>query len=507
MIIRQNSSGGSKAEFDYPKFLDQIRSPEAKDILRYLENFVRELDRKTYTFKQLTKNIHEFMDFILVKMVNNQIWFELVKKGEELEEESMFNNREELIEYLQEGIEQYLMNRLHIHCFCPIGSEDNERDHILEQRYKFFKWIKESHLDIIVTDHNQYYLLFASQELQKVNKFKTPRHKMICLLNCCKYLFALLKKMEKEDKGSSGGADSFLPLLILTILKAAPKQLFSNLQYIQRFRHPSKLLSEPGYYLTQFYSACSFIENIEPTSLSITKEEFDKNLEDTLKELDMDTTTSLPITPLSQDHPISPTPILSNHTTIKEQNNNNNSSGRESPLTQRIRRPLDLMNKFINDVTNPIINTGSDNEDLLNNNNNNNTINKKDLKKKKSFLLQLFGSSSEEDSNEEENNIYNNNNNNNNNNQPMIPISSPLPLPFDTGIAMLIEMFPTYEPQVLNAVLEAKDGDLTTCIETILQMDMSPPPLPQRELSRENSEENIGKSRNEENDTENLIDL
>ena len=44
------------------------------------------------------------------------------------------------------------------------------------------------------------------------------------------------------------------PLRVL--LQACPAQLHANLQYISRFRHPSKLVSEAAYYLTHMQVHC-----------------------------------------------------------------------------------------------------------------------------------------------------------------------------------------------------------------------------------------------------------
>ncbi|CAG8751623.1 16784_t:CDS:2, partial [Funneliformis mosseae] len=56
--------------------------------------------------------------------------------------------------------------------------------------------------------------------------------------------------------------------------------------YISRFRNPEKLQSEAGYYLSSLMGAISFIENMDVSSLSITQDEFDKNIEITMKELE-----------------------------------------------------------------------------------------------------------------------------------------------------------------------------------------------------------------------------
>lgn len=47
------------------------------------------------------------------------------------------------------------------------------------------------------------------------------------------------------------GADDFLPILIYVVIHANPPQLASNLEYIQRFRMQSKMVSESSYFFTQ----------------------------------------------------------------------------------------------------------------------------------------------------------------------------------------------------------------------------------------------------------------
>ncbi|QSS58540.1 vacuolar sorting-associated protein [Histoplasma capsulatum] len=74
-------------------------------------------------------------------------------------------------------------------------------------------------------------------------------------------------------------ADSFVPLLIYVVLKANPEHLVSNIQYILRFRNQEKLAGEAGYYLSSLSGAIQFIETLDRTSLTISDEEFERNVE------------------------------------------------------------------------------------------------------------------------------------------------------------------------------------------------------------------------------------
>jgi hypothetical protein len=69
--------------------------------------------------------------------------------------------------------------------------------------------------------------LVGNIELLKINSYKVPRDKLVCILNCCKILYNSL-----QNGASPAGADDFLPLLIYAVIKAAPPRLHSNIQYV-----------------------------------------------------------------------------------------------------------------------------------------------------------------------------------------------------------------------------------------------------------------------------------
>ena len=79
----------------------------------------------------------------------------------------------------------------------------------------------------------------------KINHYKAPRDKVICILNVCKVLFGLIRHLGKDES-----ADSFVPLLILLVLRTNPPHLVSNVEYITRFRNPDRPSSEADYYIS-----------------------------------------------------------------------------------------------------------------------------------------------------------------------------------------------------------------------------------------------------------------
>jgi hypothetical protein len=83
-------------------------------------------------------------------------------------------------------------------------------------------------------------------------------------------------------------------------LQANPPQLHSNLLYISRYRHHSRLVSEAAYFYTNLVSAEHFIDNLEATSLSMDSSEFEKQMQSARALLDVNLSTQPSVT---EKHP------------------------------------------------------------------------------------------------------------------------------------------------------------------------------------------------------------
>ncbi|CAO3629999.1 unnamed protein product [Cunninghamella echinulata] len=457
-----------------------MRRRGANPITRYFKSFLQAFDRRPWAVNEQIKIIQDFLDFIYVKMRECEVWK---------------NATEQEFENAKEGMEKLVMNRLYNATFSPSTTDDKERDEILHQKISIFRWIREKHLDIAETEHNESFMIFAQSELLKINNYKAPRDKLICILNCCKVIFGLMKHVDDGE----GGADKFLPLLIYVVIRANPPRLVSNVQYISRFRNPEHLQAEAGYYLTNLMGAISFIETMEAKSLSVTQEEFDGNIERTMLELKQERPN------INQDkqkvnyenavHPSHQEPSSNLIDPVKAANLLEKGSNFAQKTMQK---PLNFVGKIFQGLG-----EGSDNES--------------------STSSSPPPPLSQQQQHHQHNILYqqqNNYNDNNNNNPSYYPGRSPLPPPpsqlqhqyhqqqqpvltpqqqqqqlqqqqqyhqqqqqqyeqeqarilFNNNLNTIITMFPNVEPDVCFMILQANENDVDKTIDILLEMSDS----------------------------------
>uniref|UniRef100_A0A060T504 ARAD1C07546p n=1 Tax=Blastobotrys adeninivorans TaxID=409370 RepID=A0A060T504_BLAAD len=262
--------------FDFQRFLGQLRHRSADPIARYLKSFLMEFNKRYWTTNEQVKIISDFKVFIAAKMA-------VCPPFSNLSEHEMEN--------ALEGMEKLIMNRLYSRTFSPEipanrraddHEEDVIRDRVLSEKLRIWRWVEGRHLDIKESflRNGESFVHLASDELNKINHFRAPRDKVICVLNCCKVIFGLLRQTKSEES-----ADMFLPILIYVLLKSQPNDIISNINYIQRFRNPDRLNGEVGYYLSSLVGAVSFIEALDKSSLSISDEEFERKVDESVKDI------------------------------------------------------------------------------------------------------------------------------------------------------------------------------------------------------------------------------
>eukprot|EP00045_Choanoeca_perplexa_P007856 m.72310 g.72310 ORF g.72310 m.72310 type:complete len:564 (-) comp14250_c0_seq1:102-1793(-) len=262
----QDSVASQQGQFNFQAFLAKMRQQKAFDLVKQIKSFIGKFSTPVLNPDEAAPLIRRFLDSMCTEVERHELW----QQADEATLDNAF-----------EGLEKYVLSKIHRYIFKPEGSDDALQNQALSDRMTMLSFIKPEHLDVsaLVLNHADK-LAEAQTELIKMDSYKSPRDKIICILNCARVLMAVLTSTE-----DASGADEFLPLLIYVILQAQPPNLHCNLMYITRFRDPDKLMGEAGYYLTNMQGAVSFIQTVTAAQLSIDPDEFDRHLNQTLESM------------------------------------------------------------------------------------------------------------------------------------------------------------------------------------------------------------------------------
>ncbi|KAF3773872.1 Vacuolar sorting-associated protein 9A [Nymphaea thermarum] len=245
------------APLNFYDFLDRMRHPSAVDLVRSIKSFIVSFSFHAYDAERDSKKLQDFLVSMESIFRDHPLWA---------------GATEEEIDNAVEGLEKYLMAKLFNRVFALVP-EDSKRDmEIMEKIQLLQSFIKPEHLDIPKYFQNEASWLLAEKELQKINAFKSPREKLLCIFSCCRVINNLLLNVSMASNHKPAGADDFLPVLIY----ANPPQLHSNLKYIQLYRRQSRLVSEAAYYFTNLVSVGAFIIELNAQSLSMDENEFER---------------------------------------------------------------------------------------------------------------------------------------------------------------------------------------------------------------------------------------
>ncbi|KAL1813610.1 hypothetical protein DCAR_0625973 [Daucus carota subsp. sativus] len=254
----------STAPLTWHDFLERMRHPSASDFVKSIKSFIVSFLNNTPDPERDSAAVQNFLSNMEAAFRAHSLWA---------------GCSEEELDSAGEGLEKYVMTKLFTRVYASVPEEVNEDDLLHQKVALIQQFIRPENLDIQPIYQNETSWLLAQKELQKINMYKAPRDKLVCILNCCKVINNLLLNASIASNENPPGADEFLPVLIYVTIKANPPQLHSNLLYIQRYRSQSRLVSEAAYFFTNMLSAESFIMNIDAKSLSMEDTEFEKNME------------------------------------------------------------------------------------------------------------------------------------------------------------------------------------------------------------------------------------
>ncbi|KAI3748655.1 hypothetical protein L6452_11900 [Arctium lappa] len=254
----------STAPLTWHDFLERMRHPSASEFVKAIKSFIVSFSNNPPDPEKDSASVQEFLSNMEAAFRAHPLWA---------------GRSEEELDSAGEGLEKYIMTKLFTRVFATHPDDVKVDDQLYEKLALVQQFIRPENLDIQPTYQNETSWLLAQKELQKINIYKAPRDKLVCILSCCKVINNLLLNASVAANENPPGADEFLPVLIYVTIKANPPQLHSNLLYIQRYRRESRLVGEAAYFFTNMLSAEAFITNIDGKALSMDETEFQKNME------------------------------------------------------------------------------------------------------------------------------------------------------------------------------------------------------------------------------------
>ncbi|ESQ47916.1 hypothetical protein EUTSA_v10020497mg [Eutrema salsugineum] len=254
----------NNTDVSFHDFLERMRKPSSGDFVKSIKSFIVSFSNNAPDPEKDCATVQAFFAKMETAFRAHPLWS---------------GCSEEELDSAGDGLEKYVMTKLFPRVFASSIDDVISDEKLFQKMSLVQQFISPENLDIQPTFQNESSWLLAQKELQKINMYKTPRDKLVCILNCCKVINNLLLNASIASNENAPGADEFLPVLIYVTIKANPPQLHSNLLYIQRYRRESKLVGEAAYFFTNILSAESFISNIDAKSLSMDEAEFEKNME------------------------------------------------------------------------------------------------------------------------------------------------------------------------------------------------------------------------------------
>ena len=229
----------------YALFLERLKDPEASQLVARVKQFVTKFPMNLKR-DIAADRLHQFISLL----------------EEELPGLSIFQDGADE-EYInaKEGLEKLILKPLHQHFFSI-----EPADKILDDQFRnkisriapLIQLHKHLHGPKELTDESL--LELAVQEFQRIDSYRAPRDKMQCILNGFR---VIRHALDTVIGPSAWGADQLLPVCIYTIIRANPGSLNSNVNFIDSFRHPSRLRGEDEYLLMQMNIAIRDIVEID----------------------------------------------------------------------------------------------------------------------------------------------------------------------------------------------------------------------------------------------------
>eukprot|EP00727_Mastigamoeba_balamuthi_P013039 m51a1_g8358 hypothetical protein (886) ;mRNA; f:76191-79420 len=230
---------------EFAKLLDM---PDCKDLKQTVESFVKTFEKQTKGVeKEEERVLKTFLAVVEKAMRTRSIWARLPAKH-------FVIAREEMHKYIYQRLYPILFTKKEM-----VQQDAELRAHIAKIR----PYVTAQFLEIDQVYYEHESVSVAVHELETLDTYVSPLEKLTCIYNSCRILIYIL-----SNEGSAAGADDFLPLLILALLRADMPSLASNFNYVARFVEQEDKYGEGYCYYTHLYSAAMYLRSLTPEMIA-----------------------------------------------------------------------------------------------------------------------------------------------------------------------------------------------------------------------------------------------
>jgi hypothetical protein len=248
----------------FSDFLDKMKDPAAADLVRSIKGFIKQFEDRS---PAAAASIDPEMDSVKVQafLIQSEQAFRAhpVWKG----------SSPDVHNQAVEGLEKYIMSKIWRHTFA-VSREDIDRDERYARLSEALSFVDLDTLAGCAFPADGTLLSLAQGELLKMDRYKAPRDKLVCLANVRSMVEGAIQAAANSGATITGGADAFFPAFLYVVLKAKLPKLASNVEYCKRFRMESRLSGQFDYMLANLESAALYLDTVNWEHLKISREEF-----------------------------------------------------------------------------------------------------------------------------------------------------------------------------------------------------------------------------------------
>lgn len=225
----------------------------------------------------------------IAKSCDDPKWRAIVANSEKEESKDSAKTAEKKMTDLRQSIETFVFAKCHSALWSYLCDDSAVSDDVdFQGRLNDLQFVTPDHLDIHcltesaaerVTEQKSHEMsadtndeaLWSKQlsspihYLQSVESQYSPARMLSCIHGVYRGINeALSAAMASAEKTgiTLPSADDILPALILVVLRAQPRRIISNLNFVDLFATPDQLRGEVGYAFTSLFSAVQFLRDL-----------------------------------------------------------------------------------------------------------------------------------------------------------------------------------------------------------------------------------------------------